>query len=610
MAYEWQSLLQGAPDLEKINLLGNFNAGYSTAVEQKKTAYDMYRTQKAQEIAAKASRPDGSTDWDTMFKLGNEAGLGLDVFNQVHKMQQDRAAAESALKQQQGLLRSMGEDRTLWDPSAKPIDVFMREEAAKRNFETVDTTPSPYVAPTAEESARYAGLVVPAPSETATLRTTQAPGSEVQSPTTSPASTASTATTASTASTATTAPPATTAPAPPSVAEGTTMDLGQKNIVVGLLPAPAMRDPNADDLLNAEGYYNRLWRDSSNYGNFTATGNGGNGGAGGAGDATGSFSVESMGDIAKDRLATYLAGRGVDTKDLQSAVNSLEARAIDSVPKPVMVMPEGTTVEAIAKARNLNMKAQAEYAAKVADAKLKFSDDMQKGNYSVLEKQLAQTASALAKQANERQRAEFERDRAAATKLKEMGVTDRLLPAADVKALQDVFIPAIADISNADKGFGGAMSAAIAKAKVDGSVNVEAVISNLVAMGAMPSDQAAKIMTKMTPEAYTNFAGMLKAGSVDLVMSGLRAFGMDVGIGTGATNSTWKDQALDNVFQQAQAHGMTEAYYKKQKSKSWQSESPGEVLPSVPPPAQTPKPRQEVKTKRDRDGRVRPTGGW
>lgn len=472
MANEWQSLLQGAPDLDKLNLLGNFNTGYSTAVEQKKTAYDMYRQQKAQEIVSKASRPGGGLDWDLMYKLGSDAGIGLDAFNQVHKMQQDRAAAESALKQQQGLLRSMGEDRTLWDPSAKPIDVFMREEAARRNFGTVDTTPTPYVAPTAAESARYDNLGVIA--DELAAKEAQAR----QEPTT-PSVPSSVAT------------PAPVAPVAPSSSPDS-MDLGQKNIVVGQLPAPAMRDPNADDLLNAEGYYNRLWRDTSDYGTFGATGAGGASGAGVG--VTGSFSVESMGDIAKDRLATYLAGRGVDTKDLQTAVDSLESMAINTVPKPVMVMPEGTTVEAIAKARNLNMKAQAEYAAKVADAKLKFSDDMQKGNYEVLTKQLAQTASGLAKRQDARQQRAQEHELASLTP-DTNPLIHREVTRAELGKIQDMQA-GYADYRDAmaaytrNPSLGSIGALAVAKLKANGQpITMDGIESYILSSGAVPKEQ-------------------------------------------------------------------------------------------------------------------------
>ncbi len=580
MANEWQSLLQGAPDLQKLNLLGNFNAGYNTAVEQKKNAYDMYRTQKAQDIVGKSTRADGTIDWDMMFKLGNEAGLGLDAFEQVNKMQQARRANEVAVLQHRANLESMGYDPTRWDPSAgNPVQV--------------PAGGTPYVEPTAEEKARYDFLTAPRPE-------TQIPQAQAQQ-----FGAQGVGGTAQIPG----APSAFPAGVPQDVVgDGTArspMDLGEGTLSgqapatkTGMyqLEAHPMRDPDLDSRVT-EGYLNRLWRTGRSQADAQRAM-----GLDSASTEVPLFDITGMHGEQKDRLAKFLAMQGINPgetdAELQTAVQLRKQAVVDAIPQPAPVMPEGMGFEAMAKAQNLNRKNMIDWVKARQEAGIAFDKAMQEGNYAVLEKQLAQTASGLAKQASARQEAEFQRDRAAANKLKEMGVTDRLLPAPDVKALQDVFIPAIADISNADNGFGGAMQAAIAKAKVDGSLNMDAVISNLVSMGAMPSDQGAKIMAKMTPEAYTNFASMLKAGSVDQVMSGLRAIGIDVGTGTGATNPTWKAQALDNVFQQAQAHGMTESYYEKQRRKSWQSESPVEVLPQAPRVDQAParKPIQSPRT--------------
>lgn len=564
MAQEWQSLLQQAPNIQNLDLAGTFTKSYQDALSTRKNAYDLYRTQKAQEIAAKASRPDGSMDWDTMFKLGNEAGLGLDAFEQVQKMQAARRANELAIAQNRMSLESMGYDPSTWDVSAgNPMVVPKGKEE--------------FVPPTQEQAAKYDFLTAPRPE----TQIPQAPAQQFGAQ--------------GVGETAQTSMAPSGAPAP--VAQDV---VGPNEVVIRPNETPASGTFKLPELVPDwetktapnwetktapnDGYYNQLWRAQGDQAKaleamgYSPT----------ASTQPQVFDITGMMDEQKGRLAKFLAMQGINPgttdAELQAAVLSRKQAVVDAIQPPATVMPEGTSFEALAKARNINRKNMVEWMQKRQEAGLAFDKNMQEGNYSVLEKQLAQTASGLAKQANERQRAEFERDRAAASKLKEMGVTDRLLPAADVKALQDVFIPAIADISNAGNGFGGAMQAAIAKAKVDGSVNMDAVISNLVSMGAMPSDQGAKIMAKMTPEAYTNFASMLKAGSVYQVMSGLRAIGIDVGTGTGATNSTWKDQALDNVFQQAQAHGMTESYYNKQRSKSWQSASPVDVLPSVPRP--------------------------
>lgn len=555
MAQEWQSLLQQAPNIQNLDLAGTFTKSYQDALSTRKNAYDFYRTQKAQEIAAKASRPDGSMDWDTMFKLGNEAGLGLDAFEQVQKMQAARRASELAVQQQRMSLESMGYDPTKWDPSAGPSIA-------------VKAGGTPYEGPSANDYGFVTG-----PAET---QIPQAPAQQFGAQ--------------GVGETAQTSMAPSGAPAP--VAQDV---VGPNEVVIrpnelptsGTFKLPELVPDWETKMAPNEGYYNQLWRAQRDPEALKRM----LGSMGAGTEATGpTLSTQQMKPEELSNLARYTALRGIAAKDPQEALTALENMAVGSVAVPQLNPMLGMlSKDEQAKEWGRYQTAIAEYPAKVQEARNKLSEAIRTGNYDVLEKQMAQDQLALSKQASARQQAEFERDRASANKLKEMGVTDRLLPSADVKALQDVFIPAIADISNAGNGFGGAMQAAIAKAKVDGTVNMDAVLSNLVSMGAMPSDQGAKIMAKMTPEAYTNFASMLKAGSVDQVMSGLRAIGIDVGTGTGATNPTWKDQALDNVFQQAQAHGMTESYYNKQRSKSWQSASPVEVLSSAP---NAPRPRE------------------
>jgi hypothetical protein len=303
-----------------------------------------------------------------------------------------------------------------------------------------------------------------------------------------------------------------------------------------------------------------------------------------------------MSDAEKANLSRYLAMRGIANADPQQALTALENMAIQSVPQPVLNPMVGMmSKDDQAKEYGRYRQAVAEYPAKVQEAITKVSDSIKSGNMDVVTQDLAKTASRIAQAGNERAQQEYARGRQAANQLVAMGVTAKPMPDADVKALQDVFIPAIADIKQAGNGFGGAMQAAIAKSKVDGSLNFDAILANLTAMGAMPSDQAAKIKAKLTPEAYTAFGAMAKAGSVDAIKEGLRGLGFDVGVGTGATNALWETSALGNVFQQAQAHGMTKSYFDKQsKVTPWSQESPTEVLSRQPQatPARQTSPRQ------------------
>lgn len=60
---------------------------------------------------------------------------------------------------------------------------------------------------------------------------------------------------------------------------------------------------------------------------------------------------------------------------------------------------------------------------------------------------------------------------------------------------------AIVNYTNAGRSFEDAVDAAIAKSKLDGSVNWDNVVANLVAMGAFPSVDAAKIKLALDPNA-------------------------------------------------------------------------------------------------------------
>lgn len=590
MANEWQSLLQQSPNIAGQDLIKNFQSAYGTAQEQKKTAYDQFRLQKAQDIVSKARRADGTMDWDAMFTLGSEAGIGLDAFNQVHKMQTDRRASELAVARGRMQLEALGYDPSSWDPSAKPMDVLMRErqQATEQGFDQTPTpapsAPQPYVPPTAEQAKLYDFVTNPAEQQIVASRLAgNAPGSETQNPQV-PAQQFGGQGVGETAQT--------------SMPSSAPVQAGPQDIVVrgsgagtvapqvGQLPAPAMRD--SDNYVPDEGYANTLWRaQRSRVG-------------AGAGDrvaeaVTPTLSIAQMKTDERDRLSRYLAMRGISEKDQQTALTALENMAIKSVPVPAN--PETNpyfgmlTPEKQAEAYAQYTQDVVAYPSKVEDARVKLSEAIRTGNTDVLDKSLAVQGNEraieqlrLSQEQNARSKQEYVRNRQAAETLVNMGVTAKLMPDADVKALQDVFIPAIADIKQAGNGFGGAMQAAVAMSKVDGSVNFDNVLSKLIAMGAMPSDAAAQIKTKLTPEAYTNIWGMIKAGSFDEAKEALRAYGVPVGVGSGATNKNWETSALQNVFQQAQAHGMTKAYFDAQKASvtPWGEQAPADVLPLRP----------------------------
>jgi hypothetical protein len=526
-----------------VDAIGAFNQGATDTMERKQKAYDIFKNRKAEEILGSSLRPDGTVDFGKMMVEGQKAGIGYSTLKQVIATQADIMANEYNLANQKMMLESMGVDRSSYDPNAPVAPVApVQAEAVQAQVESV---PNPVVNPTTP--------MVPAQG------TSQAPvdGS----------------------------------------VNGTIQVTGQAQNA----PTGNIKDYENDPFANANGangevkppdarqYWNEMFHNKAKP--FSVPTEGQLGPDGKVLNPT--VSAEDA-DMALSYASKYAINPANPDKTIKTPTEILTERVnqlvgnVPQVPRP-MLPPDPTKRTEVINAYN---KAVAERSAKIAEAEnlvrkefadhitTKFGQSMQSQGLEVSKENLA-----LAKKESERKQLEFDRDRQTAINMSKdipggrPAITDAPVNQTSLKMLQDTFIPAIADIQMADKGFGGAMQAALAKAKVDGSVNADVILGNLVAMGSMPSDRASEIRMRMTPEAYTQIKAMVKAQGADAAKGLTGIFGIKIGEGTGATNPQWMTSASNNVYQQAQSHGMTQKYY------DWAIKNAGgdvKVKPSLP----------------------------
>lgn len=452
MANEWQSLLQQSPNIAGQDLIKNFQSAYGTAQEQKKTAYDQFRLQKAQDIVSKARRADGTMDWDAMFKLGSEAGIGLDAFNQVNKMQTERRASEVANAQNRMVLESMGYDPSRWDPSAAP------------NANVPAASGVPYEGPSTED---YSFLTPKAPV-----------AQETQIPQAAPAVFGA----QGVGETAQTSMPSS---AP--------VQAGPQDIVVpgnvapasktGMyeLPAPPMRAPEADQ---REGYYNELWRAQRDPEAMKKLL--GAGGATGAGASI--LSTAKMSPVEQENLGRYLGLRGIAAPDVQSGLTQLEDLVVSGVTPPTINPMIGMmSKDEQAKEWGRYNQALADYPAKVQEARAKLSDAIRTGNYEVLDKQLAVAGNKRAERMQKHELASLTPD--ANPNIWKEVTRQEWSKIQDMQAGYDDYRVA-EEMYRDNPSLGNIAALATAKLKGNGQpVTMDAIESYILSSGAVPKEQ-------------------------------------------------------------------------------------------------------------------------
>lgn len=562
MANEWQSLLQQAPNMANLNLVRTAQDAYGTAQDQKIKAYDQYRLQKAQEIASKATRADGTMDWDAMFKLGSEAGIGLDTFNQVHKMQTERAQAEVARAQNRMQLESMGYDPTQWDPSQGTIaDKTYREQYGR------DAQPVPFTPPTAEEARAYDFLTAP-PAETQipqaapTVFGTQGVGETAQ--TSMPSS-------------------APVQAAPQDVVPAQNEVIITPNAIPSsgtfTLPEPPMPERQ---VAKTEGYYNELWRAQRDPEAMKRLL-----GAGVSVGATGTgLSVSNMKPDEIQNLGRYLALRGIQSTNPQEGLTALENMALQSVAQPVLNPMIGMlSKDEQAKEWGRYNQALAEYPAKVQEARVKLSDAIRTGNYDVLDKQISVEQNKRAREqvewpevfakpfetpsekANARQAsASAQGIKDAIEKLKGISANDPRFPAVRMAVAKDIMI-----------AYGLPVTEGVMQ-------ELEGLVRNGVS--------ASEISDRLSREGFGAAAANALSQTATQVL----------GLKDPQTIAEMGRSAQEFAHRKYKALGVSNSKafniaFPVSEATKWQDESPATVLPSAPRPTQPAKPSQTPATK-------------
>ncbi len=210
------------------------------------------------------------------------------------------------------------------------------------------------------------------------------------------------------------------------------------------------------------------------------------------------------------------------TGNTSEAIDSeLTQRAMAQVPKPVLT-PKGYDVKSRMEARAEYTQKMAEYPALVAQKKADLIKQLEAG-------QAARFGQGVTRE--QESRAKETQDYGLA------GQKDVEIFARPVSPAEAVVVKlqraTISDIVAATPDFAGAYQAAVAKAKSDGSVNQDAIISNLVAMGALPSGEAVYLKTMMSPDGA-------------ILPSGFK-WVANKGFGERGPSKAWKTQAIDNI---------------------------------------------------------------
>jgi len=184
----------------------------------------------------------------------------------------------------------------------------------------------------------------------------------------------------------------------------------------------------------------------------------------------------------------------------------------------------------IAKVKDSDQKARAKAEEAIQKAKDNLMETAQKYGVSTI-------ASISEKREVEKQEAEMQGRRPE-------GYQFRYVTPAEASKGRDI-ISSYFDIQDGIKrgGFEGAYAAALAKAKADGSVNADAIVGNLVAMGAIPSQKAVYIKSLMSQNGSMtgDMWNQAKASVGKFMTKGL--------------DPKWGDDALKNLTETARLYG-------------------------------------------------------
>ena len=213
----------------------------------------------------------------------------------------------------------------------------------------------------------------------------------------------------------------------------------------------------------------------------------------------------------------------------QEAVNELLAQAKSTIPLPRLHLKDNKPdYEATMADKN-------EYAAKVAKAQQEMIEKLAAGNTTAIGEVLAQAGNERAKEQQKYDLAGQKTDSFYRAVSKD--------EAARVRLLNET----VDDITAAKKtgGFEGDYQAAVAKAKSDGSVNKDAIVAQLIAMGTVPSNRA--VFLKSVMDANGNISGD--------IWNQVKAAVGEIFVTDPKKRDAWYKSAIDNMNESITRNG-------------------------------------------------------
>lgn len=219
------------------------------------------------------------------------------------------------------------------------------------------------------------------------------------------------------------------------------------------------------------------------------------------------FSTSGLGKLEKDSYKNYLSRKGIDvTKGtLEEQINQRIGDVAKEIPVPILTIDPKDPI----KSMNEYRVAINEYPSKVIKAQNEELEKLRNFPGTYQSEAFARTGERRA-EAGE-QRAKFQQEVS----------TDPLTPSKNPMLARNVtttelekikdYRKAYVNYQNATRSFEDGLDAAIAKAKIDGSVNWDNVVSNLVAMGAWPSSEAVALKQNLDPNVPVQRMAVLAA---------------------------------------------------------------------------------------------------
>lgn len=189
---------------------------------------------------------------------------------------------------------------------------------------------------------------------------------------------------------------------------------------------------------------------------------------------------------------TYLARTGIDVSsgNLQEQVLQRLRNVAETIAKPILTIDPKDPVKSL----NDYQIALNEYPARVSKAQQEEIERLRNIPGSIQGEQIAKRGDIRAAESEQRAKESQTYELAG-----QKGDIYFRPVSKDEATRVKTILNEVPDIKKATKSFEEAYNAALSMAKIDGSVNSDNVVNNLVAMGAIPSSTAAKIKASLDP---------------------------------------------------------------------------------------------------------------